>query len=131
MLIDSTNDIVPPIDNSNLIAKAKNDWQKVCVSIMQIISHILFELPSLTNEGGYLRPALVEQRDYELVTPSLWSALVRWHGAGHLLALPRHVVRDASGQRPSLELYPPTLIILRHQTPSITSVASLTSAIFG
>lgn len=88
----------------------------------------------MTNEGGYLRPAMREGVDFELVSPALWNALLRWHGtSANTLSLPRQVVRDAQGQRPTIELYPPTIIILRHQTGNSfpNSMSNLTSALFG
>uniref|UniRef100_A0A914XSG2 Ubiquitinyl hydrolase 1 n=1 Tax=Plectus sambesii TaxID=2011161 RepID=A0A914XSG2_9BILA len=108
---------IRPIDNSALLVKGKNESQK---------------LPSMTNEGGYLRPAMREGIDYELISPALWNALLRWHGtSANTISLPRQVVRDAHGRRPVVELYPPTLIILRHQTTNSfpNSVSNLTTAL--
>uniref|UniRef100_A0A915CDK1 ubiquitinyl hydrolase 1 n=1 Tax=Parascaris univalens TaxID=6257 RepID=A0A915CDK1_PARUN len=105
---------VPPINNSAIVAsKAKNDWAS--------------KVPSLSGEGAPLRPGLQEGKDFEVLAPCLWRSLLRWHGsaAREGVSLPRRVVPssyvDPSSRTPSVptvELYPLTLLILRHSTAS-------------
>lgn len=105
---------VPPINNASIIAsKAKNDWTN--------------KAPSLSGEGAPLRAGLQEGRDYEVLPPCLWRAFLRWHGsaAREGIALPRNVVPSSfldatspSSTEPVVELYPLTLLILRHSTAS-------------
>lgn len=105
---------VPPINNAAVIAsKAKNDWTN--------------KAPSLSGEGAPLRNGLQEGRDYEVLAPCLWRALLRWHGsaAREGISLPRHVVPTSfldpaapSSSKPMIELYPLSLLILRHSTAS-------------
>lgn len=85
------------------------------------------KVPSLSGEGAPLRPGLQEGKDFEVLAPCLWRSLLRWHGsaAREGVSLPRRVVPssyvDASSRTPSLltvELYPLTLLILRHSTAS-------------
>lgn len=104
---------VPPINNSAIIAsKAKNDWTN--------------KAPSLSNEGAPLHAGLQEGKDYDVLAPCLWRALLRWHGSAvrEGISLPRRVVpaHYLNGSHPSselaVELYPLTLLILRHTTSS-------------
>ncbi|VDM41597.1 unnamed protein product [Toxocara canis] len=105
---------VPPINNSTIVAsKTKNDWAS--------------KAPSLSGEGAPLRPGLQEGKDFEVLAPCLWRSLLRWHGgaAREGVSLPRRVVPSSyvepSSRTPSLltvELYPLTLLILRHSTAS-------------
>lgn len=85
------------------------------------------KVPSLSGEGAPLRPGLQEGKDFEVLAPCLWRSLLRWHGsaAREGVSLPRRVVPssyvDPSSRTPSLptvELYPLTLLILRHSTAS-------------
>ncbi|VDK35206.1 unnamed protein product [Anisakis simplex] len=83
--------------------------------------------PSLSGEGAPLKAGLQEGKDYEILAPCLWRSLLRWHGgaAREGIALPRRVLPtsyvEPSSLTPSLltvELYPLTLLILRHTTAS-------------
>lgn len=84
-------------------------------------------MPSLSNEGAPLAPNLVRGKDFELLPPALWKALLRWHGsaAREGISLPRRVVPASIVNpeafhpfEPVIELYPPTLLILRHGNAS-------------
>ncbi|GFR71292.1 ubiquitin carboxyl-terminal hydrolase 32 [Elysia marginata] len=75
---------------------------------------------SLTNEGGRLRRdiTLVRGKDFEIVPECIWRALTSWYGES-VVALPRTVINSvAHNNRPTLELYPICVKIIRHQIPS-------------
>lgn len=75
-------------------------------------------VPTLTGEGGRLKrdTTLCQHRDFELVPDSLWRALSMWYNGP--LALPRQVIQPVDSDEVELELYPLSLRILRHQSPS-------------
>ncbi|MFH4973487.1 hypothetical protein AB6A40_000196 [Gnathostoma spinigerum] len=108
-----SNCAVPPINNSSIISsKARNDWTN--------------KAPSLSCEGAPLRQGLTLRRDYEILAPCLWKSLLRWHGsaAQEGVSLPRRVVPASfvdplsKSSETVIELYPPTLLILRHTSAS-------------
>ncbi|KAK7480047.1 hypothetical protein BaRGS_00028684 [Batillaria attramentaria] len=91
----------PAIDNSPLLASSPHKFS------------------SLTNEGGRLRRdiMLVRGKDFEIVPEPIWRALASWYGGAP--ALPRTVIlRNRGDESPSLELYPISVRLLRHQVPS-------------
>uniref|UniRef100_A0A915Q6R4 ubiquitinyl hydrolase 1 n=1 Tax=Setaria digitata TaxID=48799 RepID=A0A915Q6R4_9BILA len=109
-----SNSKVPPINNASIITvKQKNDWSN--------------KVPSLSNEGAPLAQNLVLNKDFEAVAPCLWKALLRWHGSAaregislHRRILPAKIVNPGAinPNESVIELYPLTLLILRHGTAS-------------
>ncbi|VDM98335.1 unnamed protein product [Thelazia callipaeda] len=105
---------VPPINNASIIAvKQKNDWSN--------------KVPSLSNEGAPLAQNLIMNKNFEALAPCLWKALLRWHGsaAREGISLQRRIVpakildsKAVNPTQPVIELYPLTLLILRHGTAS-------------
>ncbi|KAK6636372.1 hypothetical protein RUM43_010032 [Polyplax serrata] len=85
-----------PINNSNLIQTPTN------------------KVPSLTGEGGKLRKNLflAQNRDFQIVPQSLWTALTLWYGGEP--SLPRQVIMPTNSTLPELELYPINIKFLRH-----------------
>lgn len=84
-------------------------------------------MPSLSNEGAPLAQNLVLNKDFEALAPCLWKALLRWHGsaAREGISLQRRIVparivnpAAANPTESVIELYPLTLLILRHSTVS-------------
>ncbi|XP_022103734.1 ubiquitin carboxyl-terminal hydrolase 32-like isoform X2 [Acanthaster planci] len=72
---------------------------------------------TLTNEGGRLKrtPPLVQGKDYEVIPEPVWKALSQWYAGGP--ALPRNVIVPLEGEpSATLELYPISVRLLRHQT---------------
>lgn len=66
-------------------------------------------------------------KDFEALAPCLWKALLRWHGsaAREGISLQRRILpakilepTTANPTEPVIELYPLTLLILRHGTAS-------------
>ncbi|KAK7088275.1 hypothetical protein V1264_022210 [Littorina saxatilis] len=91
----------PAIDNSPLLASSPHKFS------------------SLTNEGGRLRRdvMLVRGKDFEIVPEPIWRALASWYGGSP--ALPRTVIMKNPGdESPSLELYPISVRLYRHQMQS-------------
>lgn len=101
----------------------------------------VFQLTSLTNEGGILKSNELmagDGREFQLVPEALWFALSRWYKGGSP-ALPRRVsvcgltaslvlylllfqvVRDPETKRLELELYPIQVVLLRHQQTTATT----------
>ncbi|VDO34249.1 unnamed protein product [Onchocerca flexuosa] len=109
-----SNSKVPPINNASIITvKQKNDWS--------------YKVPSLSNEGAPLAQNLVLNKDFEALAPCLWKALLRWHGSAaregislQRRILPARIVDPgaANSTESVIELYPLTLLILRHGTAS-------------
>ncbi|XP_033627039.1 ubiquitin carboxyl-terminal hydrolase 32-like isoform X1 [Asterias rubens] len=72
---------------------------------------------TLTNEGGRLKrnPPLMQGKDYEIIPEPVWKALSQWYAGGP--SLPRNVIVPLEGEpSASLELYPISVRLLRHQT---------------
>ncbi|VDK72817.1 unnamed protein product [Onchocerca ochengi] len=109
-----SNSKVPPINNASIITvKQKNDWS--------------YKVPSLSNEGAPLAQNLVLNKDFEALAPCLWKALLRWHGSAaregislQRRILPARIVDPGAANTAEsiIELYPLTLLILRHGTAS-------------
>lgn len=85
------------------------------------------QVPSLSKEGAPLIIGLTEGKDYEKLPPCLWRALLRWHGSAvhEGISLPRRVIPllyvepfSSTPNKSVIELYPPSLLILRHGTAS-------------
>ncbi|VDK88939.1 unnamed protein product [Litomosoides sigmodontis] len=109
-----SNSKVPAINNASIITvKQRNDWS--------------YKVPSLSSEGAPLGQNLVLNKDFEALAPCLWKALLRWHGSAARdgISLQRRVlparIINPTGTNPTesvIELYPLTLLILRHGTAS-------------
>ncbi|CAH1801921.1 unnamed protein product [Owenia fusiformis] len=69
----------------------------------------------LTNEGGRLKPTLVQDKDFQIMPQAVWDALSSWYGGAP--SMPRTVIQDMNKKtEPKLELYPIQVKFLRHQT---------------
>ncbi|MCP9258936.1 Ubiquitin carboxyl-terminal hydrolase 32 [Dirofilaria immitis] len=122
-----SNSKVPPINNASIITvKQKNDWSYKQRILRSVISDKIEGINPIVSIQKTTQN-LVLNKDFEALAPCLWKALLRWHGsaAREGISLQRRIlpakIIDPGAADPTksvIELYPLTLLILRHGTAS-------------